>query len=270
MSRTVVLVLLAFLLSSTPASAEHHQRSSVVFADNFDADNVPLGSFSGCTQNGSVLTSQCAGLPGAVDAKWWAYPDGWVGTPGTSINAPSQTISIQNGVMDLYLHSHLIAAPIPKDLSASGPWGGRVYGRYRVRMRLDPVAGYHVSFLLWPDSNVWPRDGEIDWPEADLDQSIVGAFMHWQNATDGNQKDSYFSNTAMSSGWHTYETDWSTSAVRFLIDGVLVGQTTDRSHIPNTPMHWVLQTGQSFTEPLSDAAAGHVQIDWVEVAGPAG
>lgn len=248
-----------------------------VFADNFAGDDVPVGGFSGCTQNGSVLTSHCSGLPAAVDSNWWAYPDGWAGTPSTGTYYPSRSLSIQNGVMDMYLHSetingvdtHIIDAPIPKDSTATGSWGGRIYGKYVARAKFDSLPGYHVSFLLWPDSNTWPRDGEIDWPEGEMDSSTTAAFMHWQNGTSGGDQDQYIANTPpVASGWHTYEIDWTASAVTFVLDGVQIGQSTDPTKIPNTPMHLVLQTGASFSVTPADATAGHAQVDWVTEYSP--
>jgi hypothetical protein len=56
--------------------------------------------------------------------------------------------------------------------------------------------------------------------------------------------------------------------VSFYLDGNLIGRST--SNIPATPMHWVLQTGTSFSEPTpSNTTAGHVQIDWVAAYLPA-
>jgi glycosyl hydrolase family 16 len=246
----------------------------LAFADDFSNDDVPIGTFSGCRQGVTLLSSHCSGLPASVDAKWWAYPDGWSGTPATGTYYPSKSLSIANGIMDYYIHSqsingterHIIDAPVPKVPGASGAWGGQTYGRYIVRMKVDSMSGYHVSFLLWPDDNAWPRDGEIDWPEADFDQNITGAFMHWQGATSGSEQDAYQSNTAMSSGWHTYEIDWTKNAVSFFIDRHLVGRSTDPAKIPDTAMHFVLQVGTSFYEGTpNDAEAGHLQLDWVTV-----
>ena len=66
------------------------------------------------------------------------------------------------------------------------------------------------------------------------------------------------------SEWHTAVIEWSPTAVRFLLDGTLIGESTDRNLIPAAPMHWVLQTetalGNKAPDPL---ASGHVQIDWV-------
>jgi hypothetical protein len=50
-----------------------------------------------------------------------------------------------------------------------------LYGRYSVRFKADPLAGFKIAWLLWPDSGVWPRDGEIDFPEGELDLTIYGA-----------------------------------------------------------------------------------------------
>ena len=55
-----------------------------IFADDFPTD-VPVGGFSGCDQ-GTVRS--CSGLPSAVQAKWWAYPDGWKDTSGLGVYMP--------------------------------------------------------------------------------------------------------------------------------------------------------------------------------------
>jgi hypothetical protein len=62
--------------------------------------------------------------------------------------------------------------------------------------------------------------------------------------------------------WHTTVIEWSPNLVVFKLDGVEVGRSTTR--IPNTPMHWVLQTETKLggTRP-ANSVAGNVQIDWV-------
>ena len=61
--------------------------------------------------------------------------------------------------------------------------------------------GYKTAWLLWPRSEVWPRDGEIDFPEGDLDSTIHG-FVHRQGATSGS--DQYaVSTSATYTSWHT-------------------------------------------------------------------
>jgi hypothetical protein len=223
-----------------------------IFADDF-TKAVPAGQF-----------------PALVADKWTAYPDGWRDTSKYGTYMPSKVISISDGVMDMYLRTengvHMVAAPVPRPPGAVGRAGGLLYGRYAIRFRADPVPGYKVAWLLWPDSESWPRDGEIDFPEGDLN-SVMCAFMHRQGATVGNDQDGGCT-TTMFTGWHTAVIEWLPSGTTFLLDGKVIGRPTNR--VPNTPMHWVLQTETSLAgkAPPTDAA-GEVQIDWVAVYTPA-
>jgi hypothetical protein len=163
-----------------------------VFADDF-ATNVPVGRFSGCRPASTLMQPRCSGLPASVAAKWWAYPDGWTDT-GTGTYYPSKVLSITKGVLDYYIHTgtihrkkiHMISAPVPKIPGGVDNGGGLLYGRYVVRFRADALLRYHAAFLLWPDSGHWPFDGEIDFPEADLNGHIY-AFMHHKGALRGSQ-----------------------------------------------------------------------------------
>jgi hypothetical protein len=220
-----------------------------IFADNFTT-NVPLGEF-----------------PQLVATKWSDYPDGWEDTYRSGQYYPSKVVSIQNGIMNLYLHTengiHMVAAPEPILPGAVGKEGGLLYGRYAIRFRADPLFGYKVSWLLWPDSEVWPRDGEIDFPEGVLFGNICG-YMHRQNATAVNDQASVVTQSFMGS-WHTAIIEWTPARLSFILDGTTVLSTTER--IPDTPMHWVLQTETSRTPP-SNQTAGNVQIAWVVVYVP--
>jgi beta-glucanase (GH16 family) len=243
-----------------------------VFADNFANENVPLGGFSGCSwPTGAPITQvHCAGLAAhpTVEAKWFAYPDGWSDTTGNGTYYPSKVISIQNGLMNLHIHTetirgviqHMVSAPVPKIPLGSGSLGGLLYGRYSVRFRADSLHGYKTAWLLWPDSNIWPQGGEIDFPEANLDGAIV-AFMHHRNATSGSEQDAYPTSVTYNS-WHTATIEWAPTSCRFTLDGSVIG--TSSSLIPNVPMHWVLQTETALDGSVPDnATAGDVQIAWV-------
>jgi hypothetical protein len=172
-------------------------------------------------------------------------------------------VSIANGVMNLDLHTengtHLVAAPAPMIPGLNGT-KAQLYGRYAMRFRADSVAGYKTAWLLWPQSEVWPRDGEIDFPEGDLNGSIC-AFMHRQDATTGSDQDGFCTSQKYPT-WHTAVLEWTPTAVRFILDGVVIGAPTSR--IPDTPMRWVLQTETSLSGVVpADSAVANVQIDWV-------
>jgi beta-glucanase (GH16 family) len=222
-----------------------------VFADDFLTD-VPLGSF-----------------PGAVSARWGAYGDGWHDTSGNGRYYCSRVCSVQNGLLDIHIHTengvHMVAAPFPLIPGASAR-NGQLYGRYAVRFRADALPAYKTAFLLWPDSGSWPGDGEIDFPEANLTNPIC-AYMHHVGASSGSDQDRYCSSAGYGA-WHTAVIDWTAGRVAFSLDGMTLGVSTSR--VPDTPMHWVLQTetGLDGIAP-ADSTAGDIQIDWVAVYRPA-
>jgi hypothetical protein len=227
-----------------------------IFTDNFATD-VPLGSF-----------------PAAVSSKWGAYPSPWKDTSKNGSYWPEKGISVHGGEMDIWLHTetvngvvqHIVQSPHPI-LPGKGLYQGQLYGRYAIRYYMQPVAGYKTAWLLWPDSDTWPRDGEIDFPEGDLTGNVY-AFMHRQNGTTGSDQDGYSTNVPEAGAWHTAVIEWGPAHCRFYLDGTLIGDSTSR--IPNTPMHWVIQTETQLSGGApANTAAGHVYIDWVAVYAPA-
>jgi hypothetical protein len=190
-----------------------------------------------------------------------SYKDGWVDTARVGTYFPSKVVSAHDGMMDYYLHTengvHMVAAEMPK--LPNGQYG-QAYGRYAVRFSNDVIPGYKSAWLLWPNSESWPNDGEIDFPEANLSGSdTINAFSHHASANGG--QDWFGSSTHMTGGWHTAVVEWAPGSVSFSLDGAKLGTSTTMT--PSTAMHWVLQTETSpGTVPL-DSTSGHVYIDWV-------
>lgn len=253
-----------------------------VFADDFNT-NVPVGAFSGCTDGGhGAISSTCSGLSSwpDVQAKWWAYPDGWPDTESRltgglqgGVNMPSKVLSIHDGVLDSYLHNdgtrNLVAAPLPKIPGGSGWNGGLLYGRYVMRFRaVDWLPGFYAAWLLWPDSNYYPHNGEIDFPEGPLNGPFCG-FMHHEGSTTVTQQDSYCPGTTFDR-WHTSVLEWLPNRATFYVDGVKLGESLDPAKIPNTALHMVLQseTNNGGQQP-TPYEGGHVAVDWIAVYKPA-
>jgi hypothetical protein len=190
------------------------------------------------------------------------YPraDGWPDTSGKGTYYPS-AISWHDGLMDIPIGwdgAHFIVnAPVPLLPTT-------LYGRYVVRFKADPVPGYKTAWLLWPNSENWAADGEIDFPEGDLD-GTMWAFMHRDNATSGSDQDAYNSGVGYTS-WHTAVIEWLPRRCTFILGGTVIESSTYR--IPDTPMHWVLQTETEFGTTPSTTAAGHVLIYWVAAYSP--
>lgn len=221
----------------------------LIFSDDFTTD-VALGSW-----------------PSAVSTKWEPYPYPWDDTSNNGIYWPEKVVTQSGGMLQKYIHTengqHLVAAIQPKIAGASGNLH-RLYGRYAIRWRSESLPRYKVAWLLWPESGVWPRDGEIDFPEMGLDSSNMYGFVHYQGGTSGSDQAVVGPIAANIQNWHTDIIEWSPGMVRFIHDGTIVGTVTSR--IPNTPMRWVIQTETTLdgTVPL-DATAGRVYIDWVVV-----
>jgi hypothetical protein len=231
-----------------------------IFTDDF-AEPVAPGEWSDCSMDPMI----CRGLPEAYRDRWWAFLEGWT-DQANGLYSPARSLSIADGIMDVYVHSvggvHLAAAPVPLIHGRNGALG-QLYGRYAVRFKSDSLHGYKVAWLLWPDSETWPRDGEIDFPEGNLD-GIIEAYLHRRGATAGNDAAGFSSGVSLSGAWHTAVIEWKKDSAVFILDGRVIGATMER--IPDTPMHWVLEvtTALDGTVP-SDGTEGHVQIDWVAV-----
>lgn len=232
-----------------------------VFEENFTAGDVPVGSF-----------------PGPLYAGRWSagYSDGTPDTAGQASGGksgyyPTKVLSVHDGVLDWYVHSEngisMGAAPQPKIPNASAKparSNSFLYGRYSVRFRADSLAGFKTAWLFWPDSGIWPRDGEIDFPEGDLAGPIYGA-AHFRG-TDPNAFDKAESNIDFTS-WHVATTEWTPGRVEFFLDGKSIGVSTTST--PTTPMHFILQTESCLTGCPLPTTQGHVYLDWISMWVPA-
>lgn len=230
-----------------------------VLTDSPSGEAAPVGDLPGWHQTYVEDFGKAAPTGSFVStygAHWGAYDDGWKDTSKNGTYMPSKVLSVHNGVLDYSVHSengqHLVSAPFVKQTF------GQVYGRYSVRFRSDALAGYKTAFLLWPDSERWPDDGEIDFPEGNLDSSISG-FAHNASAAGGQVE---VTTGATYAQWHTATIEWAPGKVTFALDGKVMGGSTH--NVPATAMHWVLQTETALdgSAPANNVA-GHVLIDWV-------
>ena len=207
----------------------------------------------------------------AVYPRMYVYPWGYDDTSNNGHYDPS-ILSVHDGYLDVFIRTtngiHRVAAFGPC-LSTTGDnpvdldcQQNQLYGRYEIRARADSMHGYKGAWLLWPKSEVWPRDGEIDFPEGDFD-STIAAFMHRQDGVSGSDQDAYPTGAVWTT-WHTYTTEWAPDSLKFYLDGVLIGHSTSR--VPNTQMRWTVQNETTLDgfEP-ADSVSGHIYIDWMRV-----
>jgi glycosyl hydrolase family 16 len=252
--RAIVLGLAIALSCAPPALAARWKR---VFSDDFTRP-AAAGSFPDRARGYAGRYETYAGVRD---------------TSGNGVYDPVRALSVHGGALDVWLHDaggvRVVGAIVPVWRCSTGlRCGGQAYGRYTVRFRADPVAGYKTAWLLWPDSERWPVDGEIDFPESggSLDGTIFGALHPAGDEVDDQQS---FDTGVTYARWHTAQVRWTPGRVLYRLDGTVVHVAT--AGVPTTPMHWVLQseTATNGTVPAPGAGA-HVYVDWLRVDAYAG
>ena len=159
----------------------------------------------------------------------------------------------------------------------------RTYGTYTFRMRVDadPDEGTSGVALLWPESNRWPQDGELDMVETWANRATrapVESNIHWLSPDavapfdDGDDRLlSVRYEGVDATEWHTYRFDWRARRLTMSIDGGPArALTVDPTRIP----HWdMVPTFQLDAFPAPDAPdqdpvlSGEVtlEVDWLVI-----
>jgi len=188
---------------------------------------------------------------------------GFADTAGTG-RYQASTLTAHDGLLDMRLRTTTGGTPLAGGVVplVDGQWGGQTAGRYSIRMKSDEVDGYGVAVLLWSDENVW-ADGEVDFPEGALG---APAFLNVHCLQDPPEKCVQHETDASLADWHTYTIEWTPVRMSFLVDGKVIGTTTES--IPVSRMHLVVQAGSNGGQPPRDAD-GSLLIDWMTIDVPA-
>ena len=200
---------------------------------------------------------------GALDTKKWGLYDS-VGGFGNGLRRPS-AISQSAG--------SLAITATGETSGGMADSFGQTYGRWEFRARTDHGRGLGSAILLWPDSEKL-IDGEIDIAEVPAEQRDKAHFvLHSGEDGDtivgGNMPGDF-------SQWHTFAVDWLPDRVTWYVDGRARFTVTDKSRIPDTPMHLAIQLDQGPVKdwlPAPDATTPpqvKLQVDWVRVYSWAG
>ena len=242
--------------TTTPAPANAAPRGNLpgwthAFADDF-SKAAATGSWNNGTDPDKIV------YVGDQGQQWRTYPSTYVDTYQRRPYRPAEVLSVANGMLKFDLHNvqGQPAGANPSPIIANGSQY-QTYGRYSARLKVDTpsLSEYHIAWLLWPKSERWPQDGEIDFPEGQLNET-AGAFHHYARTAGGQD--------AVDTGkkftdWHTYTIEWSPGRVRFLLDDAVVMESTQ--FVPSTPMRWQLQTETNGT----GTNRGNLLVDWVSI-----
>jgi len=226
-----------------------------IFYDDFTKQSE-VGSWANtCDPDKIVYT-------GDYGQQWRTYPACYRDTYDKRPYRPDQVLSVHDGMLDFHLHQ---VDGVPAGASPSPVIGTsqyQTYGRYSARFRVNSpnLSEYYVAWLLWPQSERWPADGEFDFPEGSLAGTASG-YQHYAgqgSCTAGCQLVARDIG-ARFTDWHTYTIEWSPGHIRYLLDDQVVLDSTD--WVPSTPMRWQLQTE---TKGFG-SDDGNLLVDWVTV-----
>jgi hypothetical protein len=225
-----------------------------VFYDDFTKD-AAIGSWgSECDGDATVYT-------GTQGQKWKSYPTCYKDTYQKRPYRADQVLSVKGGYLNFYLHN-VNGQPAGANPSPvlNGGSQYQTYGRYTARMKVDTpsLKEYHIAWLLWPQSGVWPAGGEEDFPEGSLAED-VGGFHHYSGSGACVGCQDAASSNFKYTDWHTYTMEWMPGHVRYLVDDKAILDST--KYVPDGPMRWQLQTETNG----SGNNAGNLMVDWVAV-----
>jgi beta-glucanase (GH16 family) len=142
----------------------------------------------------------------------------------------------------------------------------QTYGKYEVRLRMDPGRGVAVVALLWPSRGGWPP--EIDFAEnggETNDRRHITATLHYGADNSQIQRTLWADFTR----WHVLGVQWTPARLAYTIDGRVWAVVSNRE-VPAGPMELDLQTQTGTcndpSAPCPDAttpARVDAQVDWV-------
>lgn len=162
------------------------------------------------------------------ESKWGIYAG--KGNEGVGQRTPDNA-KVHDGELELQGTEAYYGAGVSMRLN-------QTYGRVVVRAKTDYGNGYGPALLMWPQSEEWPEDGEIDISEIPKGERNSSHFtLHWgeNNSQDGTSTSGDFT------GWHTWVLEWQPDHISGWIDGQLIKTVTKPEAIPTGPMHLALQ-----------------------------
>jgi beta-glucanase (GH16 family) len=190
----------------------------------------------------------------ADDLEKWDVYDG-EGHNGNGRRSPDQ-MKIDDGILTIDGDSDGTTGGMGLDL-------GQKYGRWEGRVKAPASDDtYHAVMLLWPDSEKWPQDGEIDFMEMlDPNRQDTDSYVHY--GKDNQQIHNEVQTDATQ--WHNWAVEWTSEHIIGYLDGREWFRITDPKALPPGNMHLAIQLDW-FPEDgdKKDVKPSEMQIDWVK------
>lgn len=146
------------------------------------------------------------------------------------------------------------------------------YGRWELRAKVDRGRGFSAASLLWPSSENWPTDGEVDLFEIPKsDRQSVFQVVH-NGVRDNTGENKVLMDATQ---WHTYAVEWTPTRLVYYIDNKAEWTVTKSLLVPSSGnLNMTIQMdpgtakqcGRWFECPDGSTPAETVlHVDWVKV-----
>ncbi len=157
------------------------------------------------------------------------------------------------------------------------------YGRFEFRARVPAGQGFWPAFWLMPERSPyggWPSCGEIDIMENKGSYpAVVQGTIHYADATGGHLQSTglyTFPQNDGATNFHTYDLDWTTNSIQWLVDGKLyetqTNWSTSNAHYPapfDQPFYIIMNLAVGGVyggiPDTNTVFPGEIQVDYVRV-----
>ncbi|MFT3875211.1 MAG: glycoside hydrolase family 16 protein [Propioniciclava sp.] len=137
------------------------------------------------------------------------------------------------------------------------------HGRWEARVRIPSGdSGYTAVALLWPHSQRWPDDGEVNYLEAYGSGATNTVTVH--DASGGEHVFVHSDGVRVDMrDWHTYAVEWTPDHITAYLDGAPVWTMDDHAMLPPGPMWHSFQVD---SQGVGEAKVPTVmEVDWLRV-----
>jgi hypothetical protein len=192
-------------------------RLSLVWFDDFNTDGVP-------------------------DTTKWTYDigrgsNGWGNNESQYYTNRADNIKVEKGVLKITAkkENYQGASYTSARLKSQGKFDFK-YGRVEVRAKLPEGGGtWPAIWMLGANFSTvgWPNCGEIDIMEhVGNNQNKIHGTLHYPGNSGGNGNGNTIAIANVSTTFHVYEMEWTSTTIKFFVDGTQFHSFTNSSNVP--------------------------------------
>lgn len=227
----------------------------------------------------SLIWSDEFNTPGAPDAGKWNYDigtgsGGWGNQEAQYYTQRPENVIIEGGLLKIkairenYMGSTFTSAR----MKTQGKFDFK-YGKVEVRAKVPAGVGtWAAAWALGSNINTvgWPACGELDIMEH-LGREVgkVYGTLHYPGRSGGNADGNFRMITNATTEFHIFSTEWTSSSIKILVDGLLIHEVPNSNAIPFNHNFFLivnLAMGGNFGGAIDPSVnGGTLEVDYIRV-----